>query len=115
MALDKDGRPIPIGFTEQPDHSGQPTEDQKQFVIMAEKADAALRFATDVSQRMAAFEQVIQEQLNTKLGEYESRFNTLMVERLGEFQKQIDAMASRYPTMDANAHLAPAKIDEHSH
>ena len=115
MALDNEGRPIPVGYTEQPDLSGQPTEEQKQFALMAEKADNALRIGVEIAHRMVALEKSIGDRFDEKFAEFEGRFNELMVNRLREFQKQMDTMVAAYGHRQAPQPLELEHDSDQSH
>jgi hypothetical protein len=108
MALDESGRPIPISIPDPPKHDGQPTEADIQFMLMAKKADDALRLASDLSRRVNELEKVVGDRLEVKLAEFEKRFDTIMVERLSAYQRQIDSAVASYP------HISPeAALQEH--
>jgi hypothetical protein len=97
MALDKDGRPIPIEVPPPPDHSGQPTEADVQFMLMAKKADDALRLISDLSQRVNDLEKVTLDRLNEELADFTKRFEDMMGGRMRDVQAQFEALASSYP------------------
>jgi hypothetical protein len=111
MALDKDGRPIPVSIPDPPKHDGQPTEVDVQFMLMAKKADDALRLAADLSRRMAALEQAIQGQLDNKLMDFEKRFDKMIGERITDVQKQVDAMVTAYPWRRPEGVVPPMGIE----
>jgi hypothetical protein len=106
MALDETGRPIPVSIPDPPQHSGQPTEADIQFMLMAKKSDDALRLASDLSRRVNELEKMIGDRLETKLAEFEKRFDTIMVERLSAYQRQVDAAVASYPHISPEAAVA---------
>jgi hypothetical protein len=97
MALDGNGRPIPVSIPDPPQHSGHPTETDIQFMLMAKKADDALRLAAELSRRVNDLEKRVGDILNAKIAEFGKQFETMMGERLKEVQKQVDAMIASHP------------------
>lgn len=94
MALDGNGRPIPVSIPDPPKHDGQPTEADIQFMLMAKKADDALRSAADLSRRVNDLEKIVGDRLDAKLADFEKRFDAIMVAKMQNMERQFEALAS---------------------
>ena len=85
MARDSEGRPIPVGRPDPPNHEAR-TAEQEQFLLIARKIDDALRHLEDLARRVAALEVGGEETLNAKIFDFEQRFDTMMLARLTDFE-----------------------------
>jgi hypothetical protein len=111
MALDSTGRPIPVHTPDPPNHQPR-TGEQEQFLLVARKADEALRQVADLAGRVAALEQAVEEPLNATLSELRRRFDEMMLDRLRDhearFQLMADTMRALMEKTPAPPPLAPA-------
>lgn len=107
MAKDSTGRPIPVYIPPAPDRVGRPTPEQEQFMIAAQKVDEALHDITDLSVRVGNVESSTASDFNAALLDFEQRFDTMMLARLTDFQRQIDAAVSAFQRSPPDPELEP--------
>ena len=93
MALDKDGRPIPVEIPPPPpDYWAETNAEQQQFNIVAQKTDAVLMQVADHGQRISALELTGGEQLEAKLVEFTRRFDELMLAKMQDMEHRYEAL-----------------------
>jgi hypothetical protein len=93
MARDSEGRPIPVSRPDPPNDQARATAEQEQFVLIAKKIDDALRHLEDLARRVGSLEVGGEQTLNTKIFDFEQRFDTMMLARMTDFERRFDAMA----------------------
>jgi hypothetical protein len=107
MALDKDGRPIPVSVPEPEDNSGQPTEDQRQFKLVQDKVDSALAAVTDFGRRLVSIEAEVSERLDTKTLEFEHRVDAAMLDLLKTFRQEFDSIMEPWKKPPPERYVGP--------
>jgi hypothetical protein len=93
MARDSEGRPIPVSRPAPPNDQARTTAEQEQFLLIAKKIDDALRHLEDLARRVGSLEVGGEQTLNTKIFDFEQRFDTMMLARLTDFERRFDSMA----------------------
>jgi|ERR1700722_9195907 hypothetical protein len=93
MARDSEGRPIPVSRPDPPNDQVRATAEQEQFLLIARKIDDALRHLEELARRVLALELGGEQTLNTKIFDFEQRFDTMMLARMTDFERRFDAMA----------------------
>jgi hypothetical protein len=66
----------------------------EQFRIMAEKTDSAIRQCADLSLRIVELEKNGGDRLNAGLIDIGKRFDTMMVERIREFERRYETLTA---------------------
>jgi hypothetical protein len=106
MALDKDGRPIPVSVPDPAEiaRMHQPPSQaalEQNIAMYHRKADEAVQLAVEASQRVSAIEQMVHDRINAKLAEFEDKFDKLTQDRLAEFQRQYEERLRTYTHVGA--------------
>ena len=94
MALDKEGRPIPV-FVPEPEHAGQ-HDPNEQLRLVGRKVDDALRACAEMAQRVNAMEEDLDRRVNDKVFEFEQRFDSMIGQRLSDLNGEVDSMKRAY-------------------
>lgn len=103
MALDANGRPIPVSTPTHPPMMEQP-EAVAQMTLNVRKTDDALRQLEDLSRRVLALEQSVYDRLNQGLADFGKRFDEMMLEHMREHERRYETLASIVAVHSAAPH-----------
>jgi hypothetical protein len=95
MAKDRSGRPIPAYIPPPPDRTAEVSPQQEQFILSAQKADAAMLKTDELEARVARLEVDAGERFTEALADFEERFNEMMLAQMQELTKQAEMLTKQ--------------------